>query len=878
MRPSPYVRKSFALGLAGATTLVCNPLLAEPGPPYGTTMPPGWHLPGDTPDKLADPAATIEAITRLGEEDFWTKFATPEQVALFDGPETEWPELPKSAYDMKGVNTKWVGSKVPASGVHPRILFSPEDIPVIRKGLEGTRAWVATDVQMQRTLLNPETDDGKVFDKLASGDLEGLEFPDDGNKGSNGRHVFVGYGKPGIYAAHVPYWPRNLNAVGFYALIKGDDELGKKAANAVVNYYKLREPLIDMHNKRGEDPNAEDAWPSDVWRGMHWVAGEGHLGFAYDMTAKWMTPEQKDFVRSIIVKATAGKRAYGANGPVRWRDTNWVGWDTQHALANLAIEGEKGYDPVITEGLRDTVYGYLTYGISPHGTIFETNGKNSAGFQYAMTSLAAVARRGNEHLLAHPHLRKLPASQVGQVVPAGGRNVNNGTYGCTLFKEAGYLKNLYPDDKAADWLLLQGQPKPEAQDLEAYREELMKMPSLYRFSPLTASDFLSTAEFEGMEDKETWERDYLGLPLDFEDPHHGQLTTRTSNHKDALFMMTECRPDLYTGGHQHYDAGGFYLSAHGVDWGVEGNNGIRSSRFHSIVLIDGEGQGDEGHFSPARADWLGAETNEHGAFAKMDQKHAYDYLWTLPPHYSWAKDTRKELDWEPETHPEVVKVYKGTQHWKSRIWAGSYWDSNWGPTMRHANNPVEKAFRTAGIVRGGNPYALVVDDIRKDDKIRVYDWQLQLPDGVTTASWWKMPKGLVVLVREEDIEKKEPKAGAPCLAVLVLEKRTDIKGVSGVEFPTEIRQQLITNTKRLVVSTKAVEPGFKIAMVPFRFGDPLPAAGMKDGKATITWASTDPKSKKETILQQDEIVFSELEDGRTGFTVNRNGAPLIKVN
>lgn len=871
MKPT-FLNKSLALGIASAVAFVCSQTAVASNDMQG------WHLPGDTPEKLADPLATREAITALREQDLWTEHATPEQIALFDGPETEWPQLPMTAYDLEGVNTAWIGSEVPAPGLHPRILFSPEDVPAIRARLMGTEDWVATEVQLQRSLLDPESDDGKVFKKLATGDLEGLEFPDDGNRGSNGRHVFKGYGKPGIYAAHVPYWPRNLNAIGFYALITGDDALGQKAANAVVNYYKLREPLIDLQNARAEDPNAEDAWPFDVWRGMHWVAGEGHLGFAYDMTAMHMNAEQREFMRQIIVKATGGKRAYAANGPVRWRDTNWVGWDTQHVLTHLAIEGLEGYEPELLEGLRDTVYGYLTYGISPYGTIFETNGKNSAGFQYAMNSLVAVARRGNQHFLGHPHLRKLASSQIHQVPPAGGHNFNNGTYGGAFFKEGGFLKNLFPEDKTTDWLLLQGQPKPEEKDLATYREELENMHSLYRFTPLTATNFLRQASFEGVEGKETWERDYLNLPLDFEDPHHGQLTTRSGNHKDALYLMTEARPDLYTGGHQHYDAGGFYLSAYGVNWGVEGNNGIRSSRFHSVVLIDGEGQGDNGHFSPARADWLGAVKNDHAAFARMDQKHAYDYIWTLAPHYSWEKDSRKALDWEPETHPEVVKVFKGTQQAKTRIWSDSYWKSNWGPTMRHANNPVEKAFRSAGIVRGEHPYALIVDDIRKDDQVRVYDWQMQLPDGVTTTSWWKMPEGLIVLARAEDMGKREPNKGAPCLAVLVLEMRSDFKGDARVAFPPEIREQLITNTKRLVISTKAVEPDFKIALVPFRFGEPIPSAEMEDGKATITWASTDNRSKETTIQQQDEIHFNERADGRTGFSIQRDGKQLIRVD
>lgn len=830
----------------------------------------GWAA-EETPEKIADPEALRQAVTRLAEQDHWTQFATPEQTRLFEGPETEWPRLPEDAYDLDGVNTALIGSPVPPPGVHPRIFFSPEDVPALRKRLLGTKRWVETEAQMKVSILNPESGDGKVFAKLASGDLEGLEFPDDGSRGSNGKHVFKGY-PIGIYAAHVCYWPRNLNAIGFYALMKDDPELGRKVATALVNYYKLREPLIDKQNARGDDPNAENAWPRDVWRGMHYVAGEGHLGFAYDMTAMYMTAEEKAFMRKIILKATAGRRHYGANGPVRWRDTNWVGWDTQQVLAHLAIEGEEGYEPALLEGLKETVYGYFTYGVSPEGTIFETNGKNSAGFQYAFNSLVAVARRGAKHLLGHPHLRRLAESQIHQVVPAGGRNVNNGTYGCSLFKEAGYLKNLFPNDATTNWLIQQGRPLDEPEDLEAYAAELAKATRLYHIHPLGASTYLGMAGYAPVDGTEPWERDHLGLPLDFEDPHHGQMCTRSSNDKDALYLMTECRPDLYTGGHQHFDAGHFYLSALGVDWGVEGNNGIRASRFHSVVMIDGVGQGANGHFAPSRGAWLGVDKNDHGAFAKMGLKNCYDWIWTNPMHYSWGTPARKNYQWEPVTDPYVVKCFKGTQRYKCRLWMHSYWNWNWSPQLQAPWNPVEYAYRTAGIVRGPNPYAIVVDDIKKDEEKHIYEWQMQIPGGIFIHSWWKMPKGLTVLAQKSDLQEKGGLAkGAPQLAVLVLDRHRDEFEAQGVLFPMEIRKQLVSKTERLVITARGVRPDFKVALIPFRHGGPVPTVTREEGKATITWSQGDE------VVQQDEILFIQGDDHRTRFTVTRAGRALIKV-
>ncbi len=844
----------------------------------------GWSLPGDTPMKIADPEAMRQKIDRLREQDHWTDFATPEQIALFDGPETEWPQLPMDAYDLTGVNLDIIGSPVPAPGVHPRILFSPEDIPTLRKRIVGTKRWIETEEQMKKSILNPDKGDGKVFAKLASGDTDDLVF---WKNGPNGAHRFNGYDID-IYAAHVCYWPRNLNAISFYAMMKDDEELARRCANAVYNYYKLREPFIDRQNALAEDPNAQGAWPGDVWRGMHYAVGEAHVGYAYDLTAMYMTEKQKDFMRRIIVKATAGRRQYGGNAPVRWRDTNWVGWDTQHGLAHLAIEGEEGYEPAIFENLRNTVYGYFTYGISPYGTIFETNGKNPAGFQFAFNSLIAVARRGHKNLLGHPHLRKLAESQTHQVVPDGSRNVNNGTYGCTKFGPAGYIKNLYPDSPVANWLVQQGDPLNEPEDLEAYRKELAGRGRLYSIHPIEASTYLGMAEYAPVETgktdaegqaqyKETWERDYLNLGLDFEDPHHGQLSTRSSNEKDALFMMVEARPDLYTGGHQHHDAGHFYLAANGVNWGMEGNDGLRTSRFHSVVLIDGNGQGNVQHCAPAKAEWLGAVTNEHGAFARTDLKHAYDYIWTIPMHYSWDNAERKAYDWEPETDPEVVKVFKGTQHYKSRIWMHSYWNWNWGPTMRAKYNPVQYAYRTAGIVRGEHPYALVVDDIRKNDDKHVYEWQMQLGGQMDLLNWWKMPWGLIVLAPTGNPDGEESKTPKPRLAILVLNKNTDSGETQfDTRFPqAEIRKPNLGGAK-LVISSFAEEPDFRIALVPVKPGQNIPSVEKtEDGSIKMIWS--EGKGEKATVIQEDTIRFQKGDDHRTRFTVERGGMQLISV-
>jgi hypothetical protein len=90
----------------------------------------------DTPDKLADPSIAARYIPKLTRQGQWTDHVkvTPSQIALLNGPETEWPTAPKSEYDFSGFNAKLLGSKVPPAGVYPRLLFSPEDVPALAPG------------------------------------------------------------------------------------------------------------------------------------------------------------------------------------------------------------------------------------------------------------------------------------------------------------------------------------------------------------------------------------------------------------------------------------------------------------------------------------------------------------------------------------------------------------------------------------------------------------------------------------------------------------------------------------------------------------------------------------------------------------------------
>jgi hypothetical protein len=71
---------------------------------------------------------------------------------------------------------------------------------------------------------------------------------------------------------------------------------------------------------------------------------------------------------------------------------------------------------------------------------------------------------------------------------------------------------------------------------------------------------------------------------------------------------------------------------------------------------------------------------------------------------------------------------------------------------------------------------------------------------------------------------------------------------------------------RLVIGTRAKEGHFKVLLVPFRMGDPMPVLS-RDGKtseATVAWSD-----------QKDTLTFHQVENGQTKLTITRDGKPVV---
>lgn len=788
----------------------------------------------DTPEKFADPQIVYRNIPSLKAWGRWAEHVefAPEQLSLYDEPETPWRLISEKRYDEPALGAHELAGDVPPPGVHPRILFGPRDIPLIlariKSSVTGSMSLIETEYLLGRTWLDPHTSDGRLFAKLHTGDFGGLtfEWQGDGIRSSGGEEV-----------------AQCLNTIALYALLTENADLGAKAAAAICNYYRLIEPRIDAYVNKPDVYNA-------YWRSLPEWIGPRTLGLNYDFAARWMTAEQAALVRRVIAKVVGGRRGYGQNGPLRIRDNHWVTRDLTIFLANLAIEGEEGFDREVHDCGIETVKAFLQWGIDEYGMLYESNGLASEGLPFQLLSMVALARRG-VNTFGHPHWRRLMEAQVQCTSPDGRITASRGAQGGGPLNRqiVSAWKVFYPNDRCADYLL---GPAYSVSDFDPrqYRQQLAAGNAIgFTLPGPTAAGSAKSLLYDA-----PWRstpREALGLPLDFSDPSRGLFSSRSDNGVAALWINMQARPDLYLGGGgMHHDAGSFCLQALGVTWGRDGlSENDPASTNHSIVLIDGVGQDDGSGLAPSRVTYLGAAVAEAGAIASVDVRNAYEYMWTTQVG-NWAEERIATHSWELETDPFVVRVFKGTQRYRLNYGVPPL-HNPWLPTLRTRFNSVEYAYRSAGLVRGNHPYAIVIDDICKDQGTHRYEWQMQGGFRTTTLPGCG-PETLVLVSQDVGARDQSIPEGTPLLLVQEV-------------GPSACR--LENARDRTLVTTETVECRLRVLMVPFRMGEAVPTVSVNayTGSARLEWTD-----------QIDELQFEVAKDNRTRLKVLRYGEEILQ--
>lgn len=775
--------------------------------------------------------------------------------------------------------------KVPAPGVHPRILVSPDQLPDLRRRLRETPTGRALHANLRArlddALRNPKNWGGDFYALLAAGDVPAARAMLTEKKGLP---PALGHYQPWLYA---------LVLESLDALLAEDAARGTRAATAIATYSSLLAPDIE---RSLAGPLADDVWRAKTSgpltgtqisdQGLRDGVGGHLLGYAYDFGHPYMTDAQRAVVRGVIARATAGKLWLGARLPHHFRNWNWIAVGLQQPLLALAIEGEDGYDPRVFRLGVEIARDYLTYGISAAGVSTEAVGYTQFGLVWATPFFAAAARRG-ENLIAHPHHRAMLDWYLHTGVPARSGWSSHGDGGDTgpSLGTLSLWRYFFPSD-----------PKPAAlwRSLALAGGDKFLSGPFHLVEPLlwTDTDPAPFAAAAGVDVAA------LKLPLTHYDPLRGSLTTRGAWTPDSSVLQFECRADSVGASHEHADRGMFTFHALGRAWAKDNFRSIET-RHHNNVLIDGLGQG----YWPGPGRWLGVAENSHAVLAAIDAKGAYDWLWPKQilaenpdtferfNHPRWDsyraearqfQAARAGQKGERDTRPSVTAFWDGF----SDVAGGPrLWDEDGWP-VRYPHNPVLRAFRTVLFVRGASPYAVIVDDIQKDDRERLYEWlmqtgpdtelvSLQSADAIlcdasvkrTSEGQPRLVKGdrqlLVRVLGQNDPALAREYTSRPSLRLESFERKDTLAPETVTGALSGSRSFGLD--KRLVIPARAVAPDFKVLLFPHRVGEPLPVT---------TWNADRTELTLTLGASTDVLRFAPAADGRTRVTFTRASSTL----
>ena len=718
-------------------------------------------------------------------------------------------------YDFSGLNWNAIKPPPPAY-THPRLLLNPEDLPDLRARLTTTTSVGPVLMNTIRTSLTnnlflPTGQFYAAYNDLAVGVTTSFDT-------LVNRQYLVGL----------------LAYERFRCLIDSDAAGGAKVSAA----------LTTLAN---EESAAMNASPSTDWRNVNsGLIYYEFMGLAYDFAYNFMTPAQQQTCRQMLATATANQWSIGMDAlPAMMANcSNWINNNALYLLLDaLAIEGETGYDPNCLPRLQAAYDRFFSVGCHPDGALYEGMGKGSI---YGET-LILLGKRGiltGATTAAKNHIRQFYL----QCLETTGYGftwdeVIGGSFGNAKYADIPAMKWLYPHDPLIDFMQRNdyGQPNYLASgDLNGINLGFIPDTPVPLMRALFAQDFNTNLNFG----QALAQQVATNAPLSCLFNLHGLMVTRSDWTTNALRLMFQ--PRCEPGGHSIPDRNFFTLSALGRIWtplDVYGSGGAQlpgdPSLSASVMRIDNIGP----TITPAAV--VDYEDTPNFTFGAGDAHDSYSYLTTT---------TTTTVNGGPVNYTYNQKLfYTNALPWFNLPWGqlpewytSSATSPNTGSVQRYWTNwlPVLKAFRSAGVVRGSTPYALIVDDMQKDNASHAYDWRMMLANDLSNATFTASGNDCVI----------QPPAGSARLLVRVLRSSGPVSFVSTNNF---------YGWPALDILNTGVAPDFKILLLPFTNAT---------APATTTWTN-----QLLTVTmsdgQIDHVYFTTNADGRTRLAQYRIAGP-----
>jgi hypothetical protein len=809
-----------------------------------------------------------------------------------------WGKAPLDDFGSRPVTFDPTGVRqlrpAPPPGVHPRILFGPDDLADVRARVRETRcgqqAW--KHILCWTEAMKGRYDDAADYarpDRFKGG-FGGLRGPVPlfrlgAPAPAKGAKYVRSEPAAALWAALADgsarefpayYW-NTLSLEAFRCLIDDDAAGSAAAAGAMLTMLRLDQAKRDSDRKAQQAKKPGEPLPPPAQ-----PVGGFQLAFAYDFLFNRMTPAQRAEVQAELAATTWSHDNYGTFNTAESSRSNWATF-SYWLFQVLAIEGEPGFNELKVRGMYRGWRNLLTYGWFQSGATYEGEAKNQLGMDGVILFAMRARQYGFDNLAAHPYLQAYARSFLPHSANAmltgfhkydllGGSRAGSG--GFASIDSIG-LKFMFPDDRIIDWCYRQAMGDdyggvPDRPD--GYYNGLL-------FFAVFASDYLP----------DNRDPKALNLGTTFFCGERALVMTRSSWDPGAMQLAMHVRQA--NGGHPFADRNAIMVAGAGRIWSPNGYASFRTFE-NSVVTIDGQSQSET---VPGRL--VDFADRPQATFAVGDAKYAWDWSWSQGKAkagiaYPTAADVRDgNIEWPPGSEPVLHTTndfaYLKLPHaYLNRpLCESGHWILPSGavsPVARSPRFPVIKAFRTAGLVRGPQPYAVVVDDIRKDSAPHRYDWTLAVEPDVQIASIDRRSDGICdLLLTGFDPDQKGPRAkeplgsrlppdaeipaGQPMLLVRVLAglNAGDAEPAI-VELPNAANPKKYAAIRRLVLASQAIEPGFKVLLVPHRRGERLPQT---------VWNT----ARDEATCGGDRLRFAPSASGKTDVTILRDGATIVAV-
>ncbi len=734
-------------------------------------------------------------------------------------------------------------SHAPAVGVHPRVFFGPSDIPDIQNRLANTASGqaVAAQIHAYTTLLHLGYNNGGTYNHNSSYGSDGFGSRYIDNAGA---WDFSSY-----YAKLVAQDPTVWDGIPIKTRHRTASLMALEAFECLMYAGQTDGDTGLSYSARTADlTTAMTFWaslvignPDNNSSNFNFCGGE-HMALCYDLNYNNMTTAQQDLVRQAIAEAIPTLPRHGGYVAPYANTSNWAGLNSFEILMNLAIEGETGYQTLMTERWMRMMHNFITYGWYDSGAGYEGLGKN---YQF-VTTLVACAQRGYS-LLGHPHVRALGDSFLPAIMQPygygftsydvwGGSGYDDETGGYKFNSaDAVGLKWAFPNDPSIDFVWQNYIEKWYGNSSQGYVYQQIVPDDSYNNYLIPAAVFASDYQTGNWS---TRNQTALKNSTDFLAPDRGLAIMRSSFDTDAMSVQFHCRQDM--GGHTHGDRLDFTLSALDRIWvrKTYGGSQFQPSYFHSTVLIDdkGVGVGDpDGDKCRQPGKLLSWQPTSNFSTVAGDATYAYTWEWHWSPQNagsdhpwlgsnSWEKvlETWNDFKYIPGNETYHNTPFYDYDHWTS---AGKL-----ERMVKRPYNPMQRVFRTVGLVKGTYPFTLVVDDVQKDNSVHNYKWVAQVARDLTIESTdvnlndadyrcdvileelaaTGNRRLLVRILNNENYNSVDPPA--------ILEDLVYLDYFNGNPYNSNPN----ISRPRLVAESNSVTPNFKVLLYPHYSGDPLP--------------------------------------------------------